>query len=35
MTGRRDTAIGILNELLDRKPASVAVRRLLEDLNSR
>ena len=34
MTGRRDTAIGILNELLDRKPASAAARRLLEDLNS-
>jgi len=35
MTGRRDTAIGILNELLGRKPASAAVRRLLEDLSSR
>lgn len=35
MTGRRETAIGILNELLDRKPASgAAVRRLLEDLSS-
>ncbi len=35
MTGRRDNAIAILNELLERKPSSVAGRKFLDDLTGR
>ena len=35
MTGRRDDAVGVLNELLEKKPGSVAGRRFLEELMRR